>query len=445
MNRTSLLMILMLGVNGTLACGDDSSSTSDDSVGDAAVEAAASGSDDETSSSDKPAADDTTTEPNSDDTATAEDDQTADDSTSSDDSTVDDVADDSTTGSDNLDGGTETSTSVSDAGQTSTDSGTGANTDDVVDDTFLDDAVVDDTSSDLADASTETTPSDVPDSGDAGDLDASTSGNLIGVQGGTFSNAAGVLLQIGPDSIDPPGVITAVEVTPSNVEGLVSQAYDFGPDGTTFDPPATLTLPFDTGAAAGADVVIAWLDGNSWVPLTGCATQDDTVTCPVSHFTTFGVITQASDDAGTTPECPQVNCIENLRTACIPEGACHLSGDPTSSQVGCWENGVGFDLSFVAGLPTTKTTTVWHDGAGGACVIYEFDTTVNIQAGTSVSTGYWKDPDGTVIATETVDSETDTVTITCADDNETVVYHPPCKGPSDQSNGSTCDQGPCPM
>ena len=40
---------------------------------------------------------------------------------------------------------------------------------------------------------------------------------------------------------------------------LTGKLYDFGPDGTTFDPPATLSLPVETVPASGQTAVVSWL------------------------------------------------------------------------------------------------------------------------------------------------------------------------------------------
>ncbi|MBA7485921.1 hypothetical protein ES707_21473 [subsurface metagenome] len=76
---------------------------------------------------------------------------------------------------------------------------------------------------------------------------------------------------------------------------IIGLAYDFGPDGATFDPAVTLTWSYDPDALPeGDDLVIAYYDG-AWVELEGCVvdTENNTITADVSHFTTFAIIARA--------------------------------------------------------------------------------------------------------------------------------------------------------
>jgi len=78
---------------------------------------------------------------------------------------------------------------------------------------------------------------------------------------------------------------------------VVGLAYDFGPDGATFDPPITFTWSYDPDAlpegVAEEDLVIAYYDEGSgkWVELSGTVdTENNTITASISHFTTFAII-----------------------------------------------------------------------------------------------------------------------------------------------------------
>ena len=71
-------------------------------------------------------------------------------------------------------------------------------------------------------------------------------------------------------------------------------AYDFGPDGATFDPPLTLTWSYDPEAVPeGMDLVIAYYDevAGEWVYLP-CEvdTENNIITASVEGFTTFAII-----------------------------------------------------------------------------------------------------------------------------------------------------------
>ena len=71
-------------------------------------------------------------------------------------------------------------------------------------------------------------------------------------------------------------------------------AYDFGPDGATFDPPMTLTWSYDPETLPeGVDLVIAYYDEVNeewvWVPCE-VDTENNIITASVAHFTTFAII-----------------------------------------------------------------------------------------------------------------------------------------------------------
>jgi len=100
---------------------------------------------------------------------------------------------------------------------------------------------------------------------------------------------------------DPLSNLTsAVDVSPpappedTHVIGL---AYDFGPDGATFDPVITLTWSYDPDAlpegVAEENLVIAYYDesADEWRELDSeVGTENDTITASVAHFTTFAII-----------------------------------------------------------------------------------------------------------------------------------------------------------
>jgi len=78
---------------------------------------------------------------------------------------------------------------------------------------------------------------------------------------------------------------------------IIGLAYDFEPEGATFDPPITLTWSYDPDAlpegVAEEDLVLAYYDeeAGEWVEL-DCVvdTENKTITASVSHFTTFAII-----------------------------------------------------------------------------------------------------------------------------------------------------------
>ena len=95
-------------------------------------------------------------------------------------------------------------------------------------------------------------------------------------------------------------VDTSPPPPPENTS-IIGLAYNFGPDGATFDPPITLTRSYDPNdipeGVAEKDLVLAWYDaaGDNWVEL-DCVvdTRNNTITASIEHFTTFAIIGAAA-------------------------------------------------------------------------------------------------------------------------------------------------------
>ncbi len=85
--------------------------------------------------------------------------------------------------------------------------------------------------------------------------------------------------------------------SPPEDAAVIGLAYDFGPDGATFDPPITITFSYDPDAlpdgVAEEDLVIAYYDeaAGEWVELDSVVdAENNIVTAYVVHFTTFALI-----------------------------------------------------------------------------------------------------------------------------------------------------------
>ena len=84
---------------------------------------------------------------------------------------------------------------------------------------------------------------------------------------------------------------------PPEGDHIIGLAYDFGPDGATFDPPVTITWTYDPDDLPDdvdeEDLVVAFYDeaAGEWVEFE-CEvdTVNNVITVSVPHFTTFAVI-----------------------------------------------------------------------------------------------------------------------------------------------------------
>ena len=88
-------------------------------------------------------------------------------------------------------------------------------------------------------------------------------------------------------------------------------AYDFGPDGATFDPPITITLNYDPASipegVAEEDLFVAFYDVSTgqWVVLPSTVdTENNTITVEVSGFTKFAVYSPAPTPTPTETPTP---------------------------------------------------------------------------------------------------------------------------------------------
>jgi hypothetical protein len=72
---------------------------------------------------------------------------------------------------------------------------------------------------------------------------------------------------------------------------VVGCAYDYTPNGATFNPAVTLTLKYDPALVTDTSKLsIAYYDGSKWVVLPSTVnTANHTVSAQVSHFTLFAV------------------------------------------------------------------------------------------------------------------------------------------------------------
>jgi uncharacterized protein YjdB len=79
-------------------------------------------------------------------------------------------------------------------------------------------------------------------------------GGTFGTQGGVLNAGGGAFkLTLPPRSLGQPTVLLIRTVTPAQLDGrsIAGTAYELGPDGLTFDRPATLAMTYQAGNVAG--------------------------------------------------------------------------------------------------------------------------------------------------------------------------------------------------
>ncbi len=106
--------------------------------------------------------------------------------------------------------------------------------------------------------------------------------------------------------------ITIFEVAePPEGNSIIGTVYDLGPEGTTFEPPITLTMSYDPEAlpeGISEDYLyIAYWDGAQWIALDSMVdSETNSVSVEVSHFTEFSVIGQPPPPPPPPPPKPVV-------------------------------------------------------------------------------------------------------------------------------------------
>ncbi len=125
-------------------------------------------------------------------------------------------------------------------------------------------------------------------------LDSPVSQAVTAATGGTVavaSGAASINIPAGGLAAD-----TTITVTPMarseqpDAANLGSNAFDFGPDGTAFLEPVTITLNLDVTAPEGKTPVLAVLEDGVWNQIAGSTVTGNGVSAPVKHFSSFVIL-----------------------------------------------------------------------------------------------------------------------------------------------------------
>lgn len=145
-------------------------------------------------------------------------------------------------------------------------------------------------------------PGDGDDTADAGD-DAPDGGDdsqteLIGPEGGTVT-ANGVTLTIPPGALSEPVAITVdkTSATPPQDVTALSSFYEFGPAGTQFLVPVTVTLTAGAALPAGAKVYWSKAGGAPGFDALSATVSGQSASAQVSHFS-VGFIGAVTDNGG---------------------------------------------------------------------------------------------------------------------------------------------------
>ena len=166
---------------------------------------------------------------------------------------------------------------------------------------------------------------------------------------------------------------------------IIGLAYDFGPDGATFDPAITLEYTYDPDALPEGvdeeDLVLAYYDEatGEWVEVDSVVdTVNNTITASVAHFTTFAIIAVVPV---VTPPAPAAFSVTNLsvtplevepgETVTIAVLVANTGGEAGSYQVTLVINDLveaTKEVTVRAGLSKEVTFSVTKEEAGSYTV-----------------------------------------------------------------------------
>ena len=144
-----------------------------------------------------------------------------------------------------------------------------------------------------------------------GNTDSGTTNNnesvSIGPNGGTVTSSDGkvkVVIPSGALSQITGITVAAVSNQPS---GNIGTAYEFGPDGTTFNQPVTISITYDEASlpsgVSESDIKLGTVTNNQWEVIadSNVNTVANIVSGTTTHLSTYGVMVSSS---GTVPSAP---------------------------------------------------------------------------------------------------------------------------------------------
>jgi len=183
---------------------------------------------------------------------------------------------------------------------------------------------------------------------------------VVGATGGTIAAIDGAVKLTVPAGALPQAVgitvqpLTASEL-PAVFRGVLGSAFDFGPNGTTFAQPVTLTVSYDPSRVP---LGLARLDNGHWVRLAGTSTNvaTKTVSSSITHFTDFALVYGAPGMV-VTPSGATINAIGGTQT--FTAQVLDFNSSPISGKTFTWES---LNPSIATINPSTGVATAISSG-----------------------------------------------------------------------------------
>jgi hypothetical protein len=132
----------------------------------------------------------------------------------------------------------------------------------------------------------------------------SFSAELKADQGGTLATDSGNAKVEVPANALKEDITLTVAVQAATADTAAS-VYEFGPDGTEFQVPVTVSIKFDGSAPDGKHVVLATLAGTTWEEIPNSKLEAGVVSGQTKHFSKFSLII-VDDEVVLVSECSEV-------------------------------------------------------------------------------------------------------------------------------------------
>ena len=188
----------------------------------------------------------------------------------------------------------------------------------------------------------------------------------IGAKGGTVTLSGGPTLTIPPGALSADTTITITALSDQPTSGALSPVYQFGPEGTTFAAPVTVTFPLST---SGAQASVLWSAPGTPLTYEAPATTvaGTTATAEVTHFSNGGVFGPLQDGDPCLMDSDHV-CKVGRLSHWYQLWSCNLTTENVPDGLHCW---LPINTQNFSGRPTWlgAAQTPW-DGtcSAGICV-----------------------------------------------------------------------------
>jgi hypothetical protein len=200
----------------------------------------------------------------------------------------------------------------------------------------------------------------------------SPAGTVIGAAGGTVTSADGhAVLTFPPGALPNSVSITTEAMTdaPASSELVASRAYNFGPSGTQFNQPVTITLSYDPAQLPNG-LMPTFLrlylrDGAGWDSIPGSTvdTVAHTVTGTTTHFSGF---------TPCGPSCSFINGPPTVALQFVPNCCAVINQGGSASVVGAVNvtaYGGGVGLTFKNPPPGVTMSYAFGPQVGSSCLV----------------------------------------------------------------------------